>query len=66
MFVFNEFSPFDCKTIAFKARNFALKSRIKFRLKFVRDLTVKMTLFLFFAIGLFRLFSTNTPANFGV
>jgi hypothetical protein len=49
MFVFNEFSAFDCKTIAFKARNFALKYRIKFRLKFVRDLTAKMTLFLFFA-----------------
>jgi hypothetical protein len=59
MFVFNDFSAFDCKTIAFKAR-------IKFRLKFVRDLTAKMTLFLFFAIGLFRLFSTNTPANSGV
>jgi hypothetical protein len=66
MFVFNKFPAFHCRTIAFKARKFAFKSRIKFRLKFVQDLTAKLTLSLFFATGLFRLLSTNIPANSGV
>jgi hypothetical protein len=59
MFVSNKFPAFHCRTIAFKARKFAFKSRIKFRLKFVQDLTAKLTLSLFFATGLFRLLSTN-------
>jgi hypothetical protein len=57
--VFNKFPAFHCRTIAFKAR-------IKFRLKFVQDLTAKLTLSLFFATGLFRPLSTNIPANSGV
>jgi hypothetical protein len=65
MFVFNKFPAFHCRTIAFRARNFAFKSRIKFRLKFVQDLTAKLTLSLF-ATGLFRLLSTNIPADSGV
>jgi hypothetical protein len=66
MFVFNKVPAFHCRTIAFKARNFAFKSRIKFRLKFVQDLTAKLTLSLLFATGLFRLLSTNIPAYSGV
>jgi hypothetical protein len=62
----NIFPAFDCKTIAIKARNFASKSRIKFRLKFVLDLTAKMTLSLFLAIVSFQLLSTNALANSGV
>jgi hypothetical protein len=61
MFVFNKFPAFHCRTIAFKTRNCAFKSRIKFRLKFVQDLTAKLTLSLFLATGLFRLLSTNIP-----
>jgi len=49
-----EFLAFHCRTIAFKARNVAFKSRIKFRLKFVQDLTAKVTLSLFFATDLGR------------
>jgi hypothetical protein len=66
MFAFNGFPAIHCRTIAFKARNFAFKFRIKFRLKFVQDLTAKLTLSLFFATGLFGFLSTNIPANSGV
>ena len=45
----------------------AMKNPFEFgRLKFVQDLTAKVTLSLFFATGLFRLLSTNIPATSGV
>jgi hypothetical protein len=64
MFVFNKFPAFHCRTIAFKARNLAFKSRTKFRLNFVRDLTAKLTLSLFFANRFIPAFEYKHPAKF--
>jgi hypothetical protein len=48
-FVFNPFPGFECMVVALKPRNFALKPRTKFRLKFVRDLNAETNLSHFLA-----------------
>jgi hypothetical protein len=59
LFVINLFPGFNCRFIALKSRNVALKSRTKFLLKFVRDISTKMTLPSFRASVSVRDLSTN-------
>jgi hypothetical protein len=51
LFVFNPFPGFDCIITALKSRTVAHKNRTKFLLKFVRDISTKMTLSFFACIG---------------
>jgi hypothetical protein len=51
LFVFNPFPGFDCIATALKFRTVAHKTRTKFLLKFVRDLSTKITLLSFRASG---------------
>jgi hypothetical protein len=53
-FVFNPFPGFDCIVSALKSRIVAHKTRTKFLLKFVRDISTKMTLSFFLASVLVR------------
>jgi hypothetical protein len=64
MFVFNKFPAFHYRTIAFKARNVAFKSRIKFRLKFVQDLTAKFDLIPFLCNRFIPAFEYKHPGKF--
>jgi hypothetical protein len=64
--VFNRFPAFDYKTFALKARNFAVKSRTKFRLKFVRTLNAKSDLIPFLCNRIIPVVSAVTTANSGV
>ena len=52
--------------VALKPRNFALKPRTKFMLKFVRDLNAKTNLSLSFAAVLIRDLSTKHAADSGI
>jgi hypothetical protein len=52
--------------VALKPRNFALKPRTKFRLKFVRDLNAKTNLSHFLATVLIRDLSTKHMADSGI
>ena len=51
LFVFNPFPGFNCIVTALKSRTLALKTRTKFLLKSIRDISTKMTLILFPCIG---------------
>jgi hypothetical protein len=64
-FVFNPFPGFDCIFTALKSRTVALKTRTKFLLKFVRDISTKMTLSFLRASLSVRDLSTNSSANSG-
>jgi hypothetical protein len=52
--------------VALKSRNFALKPRTKFRLKFVRDLNAKRNLSHFLAAVPIRDLSTKHTADSGI
>ena len=65
LFVFNPFPGFDCIITALKCRTFALKTRTKFLLKFVRDISTKMPLSFLLTLVSVRDLSTNSSANSG-
>ena len=65
LFVFNPFPGFDCSITALKSRTVAHKTRTKFLLKFVRDISTKMTLSFLLASVSVRDLSTNRSANSG-
>jgi hypothetical protein len=63
---FQSFPGFNFIVTAFKSRNFVLKPRTKFVLKFVRDISTKMTLSSFRASVSVRDLSTNRSTNSGI
>jgi hypothetical protein len=65
LFVCNPFPGFDCIFAALKSRTVAHKTRTKFLLKFVRDLSTNKTLSFLRASLLVRNLSTNSSANSG-
>jgi len=65
LFVFNPFPGFDCIFTALNSRTVAHKTRTKFLLKFVRDISTKMTLSFLRASLSVRDLSTNSSANSG-
>src|SRR5258708_29313121 len=66
LFVFNPFPGFNCIVTALKSRTVAPKTRTKFLLKFVRDISTKMTLSFFRASVSVRDLSTNRSTNSGI
>src|SRR5260370_34483447 len=66
LFVFNPFPGFNCIVTALKSRTVAPKTRTKFLLKFVRDISTKMTLSFFRASVSVRDLSTSRSTNFGI
>ena len=66
MFVFNPSPGFNCIVTALKFRTLALKTRTKFLLKFVRDISTKMTLSFFRASVSVRDLSTSRSTNSGI
>ena len=66
LFVFNPSPGFNCIVTALKSRTLALKTRTKFLLKFVRDISAKMTLSSFLASVSVRDLSTNSSADSGI
>jgi hypothetical protein len=66
LFVFNPFPGFKCIVVALKSRTVAHKTRTKFLLKFVRDISTKMTLSSFRASVSVRDLSTNSSADSGI
>jgi hypothetical protein len=66
LFVFNPFPGFDCIVTALKFRIVAHKTRTKFLLKFVRDISTKMTLTFLRASVSVRDLSTNSSTNSGI
>jgi hypothetical protein len=65
LFVFNPFPGFKCILAALKSRT-AHKTRTKFLLKFVRDISTKMTLSSVLASVSVRDLSTNSSADSGI
>ena len=65
-FVFNPFPGFEYMVVALKPRNFALKPRTKFRLKFVRDLNAKTNPSRFLAEILIRDLSAKHTVDSGI
>jgi hypothetical protein len=66
LFVFNPFPGFDCIVTALKSRIVAHKTRPKFLLKFVRDISTKMTLTFLRASVSVRDLSTSRSTNSGI
>jgi glycerol kinase len=66
LIVFNPFPGFNCIVTALKSRTLALKTRTKFLLKFVRDISAKMTSSFFRASVSVRDLSTNSSVNSGI
>jgi hypothetical protein len=62
LFVFNPFLGFECIVTALNSRIVAHKTRTKFLLKFVRDISTKMTLSSFCA----SFSSTNSSVDSGI
>ena len=65
-FVINRFPGINCRFIALKARNVALKDRTKFGLKFVRDFSAKTDVSPFRAAVPFRDLQTNYDPDSGL
>jgi hypothetical protein len=65
LFVFNPFPGFNCIVTALKSRTVANKTRTKFPLKFVRDISTKMTLSSFRALVSIGESSTNSSGDSG-
>jgi hypothetical protein len=63
LFVFNPFPGFNCIVSALKSRIIAPKTRMKFLLKFVRDISTKMTLSFFRASVSVLDLSTSRSTN---
>ena len=66
LFIFNPLPGFKCIIAALKSRIVAHKTRTKFLLKFVRDISTKMTLSSFLASVSVRDLSTNSSADSGI
>jgi hypothetical protein len=66
LFVFNPFLGFNCIVTALKSRTVALKTRTKFLVKFVRDISTKVTLSFFRPSASVRDLSTSRSTNSGI
>src|SRR5260370_2251462 len=66
LFVFNPFPGFNCIVTALKSRTVAHKTRTRFLLMFVRDISTKMTLSSFRASVSVRDLSTNSSVDSGI
>jgi len=63
---FNPFLGFNCIVTALKSRTVALKTRTKFLVKFVRDISTKVTLSFFRPSASVRDLSTSRSTNSGI